>query len=111
MTVSDAARADLYTGLAETFGATRAETIMSLFHEHDYHQLVTKADLQQFKVELKTELKADLKSELTPEITAVVGAEIRAMGDALNARVDRVFYLLVIVMVAMLGAMVTLYVS
>lgn len=64
-------------------------------HEHDHNQLVTKADLQFFKVELKSEL----------------GGEIRALGDSLNARIDRLFYLIVVVMVAVLAAMTSLYLS
>lgn len=97
MAVSDAARADLYTGLVETLGESRANTLMSLSHEHDHSQLVTKTDLQLFKVELKSELGAEL------------GAQIRALGDSLNARIDRLFHLVVVVMLAVLAAMTSLY--
>ena len=72
---------------------------MSLSHEHDHNQLVTKSDLQLFKAELKSELGAQ------------IGGEIRALGDSLNARIDRLFYLIVVVMVAILAAMTSLYLT
>lgn len=89
MGVSEAARADLYTGLAEALGSSRADTLMSLLPTYDYDQLATKANL------------ADLRAGL--------GSEIRAVGESLNTRIDRLFYLLVLVMIAVLGAMVTIY--
>ena len=93
--MSEAARADLYNGLTETLGPARAGTLMSMLPAYDYDQLVTKTDLKVFKAELKAEL----------------GEEISAMGASLNARIDRLFYLLVLVMVAVLGAMTTLYLA
>ena len=100
MGASEAARADLYTGLAEALGPSRADTLMSLLPPHDYDQLATKADLAQLKSDLDV-VKSELRAEL--------GAEIRAVGESLNARIDRLFYLLVLVMIAVLGAMVTIF--
>ena len=85
MDVSEAARADLYSGLSEVLGARRAETLMS-YLAHDPNGIATKRDLAQ----LKTELKAELKAELDPQF-----AELRNGLASVHVRLDRLFQTLV----------------
>jgi hypothetical protein len=59
MAISEADRADLYTGLVEAFGR-RPETLMSAIPLHDYDQVATKADLQVLKAELRAEFHAEI---------------------------------------------------
>jgi hypothetical protein len=78
---SEAARADLYTGLSEVLGERRAETLMS-YLAHDPDEVATKTDLAQ----LKTELEAELKAEFDPQF-----AELGNGLAAVNVRLDRLF--------------------
>ncbi len=52
MSISDAARADLYTGLAEVLGRNRAETLMAHLPTFDPVDIVTKADLGEFRADV-----------------------------------------------------------
>ena len=56
MAISEAARADLYTGLSEAIGSERAETLMSAIPLHDLEQVATKADLAVLAAELRQEI-------------------------------------------------------
>jgi len=63
---SEAARADLYTGLIELLGPERAETLMSLMSNADPDKLATKADVAELKTDvsvLKTDVAA-LKTDV-----------------------------------------------
>ena len=52
MSISDAARADLYTGLTEVLGRNRAETLMAHLPTFDPVDIVTKADLGEFRADV-----------------------------------------------------------
>jgi cell division protein FtsB len=56
MPISEAARNDLYTGLAGAIGPANAETLMGLLAFHTADQVATKSDIAM----LRTELKADI---------------------------------------------------
>ena len=58
MPISEAARADLYTGLAEVLGPERAETLMAQLPRFDPADVATKADLKELRVELRDGLAA-----------------------------------------------------
>jgi len=58
MPISEAARADLYTGLAEVLGPERAETLMAQLRRSDPADVATKADLKELRVELRDGLAA-----------------------------------------------------
>ena len=65
MSLSEAERADLYTGLVEVFGPTRAEIMMSAYKLHDLDEVATKRDL--------AELRAEFKSDFTKLSFILVG--------------------------------------
>ena len=74
MSISEAARSDLYNGLVEMLGPDRAETLMSaipLYDLYDLDDVATKRDLQV--------LKAELRAEFTALLSAEVGGLPRAM--------------------------------
>ena len=61
MAMSEAARADLYNGLADMLGPERAETLMTHLPRYDPAEVATKSDF--------AELRSDF-SELRAEMTA-----------------------------------------
>lgn len=67
MAISEADRADRYTGFVETFGPRRAEILMSAIPLHDLDQVATKADLQILSAELRAEM-AELGGEFHSEL-------------------------------------------
>ncbi len=71
--ISEAARADLYTGLSEAIGPERAETLMSAIPLHDLDEVATKADLAVLAAELRAEI-ADLRAEFKAELADQIGA-------------------------------------
>ena len=77
MSISEAARSDLYTGLRDVLGPERAETPMSAIPLHDLDEVATKRDIAELRTdmaELRTELKtdiADLRSDLTDELDSL----------------------------------------
>ena len=91
MPISEAARADLYTGLAEVLGPERAETLMAQLPRFDPTDVATKADLK----ELRTELRGELRDGLA----------------GVNQRLDRLFQTLVgglfVIVAAMVGLVLT----
>jgi hypothetical protein len=56
--ISEAQRADLYTGLVGVLGPERAELLMSQLPRFDPDQVATKSDLAELKAEVKAELAA-----------------------------------------------------
>ncbi len=50
--ISEAARADLYTGLAEVLGPRRAETLMAYLPTFDPTDIATKADIAELRREM-----------------------------------------------------------
>ncbi len=87
MPISEAARADLYTGLAEVLGPDRAEILMAQLPRFDPAEVATKTDL------------ADLRGELRDGLTAV------------NQRLDRLFLTLLIGMFGVAAALISLVFS
>lgn len=83
MPISEADRADLYTGLAEVLGPSRAETLMAQVPRFDPADVATKADI----------------------------AELRDGFAAVNQRLDRLFLALLVgsfgIVATMLGMMLT----
>lgn len=55
MALSEAERTDLYTGLVEVFGPTRAEIMMSAYKLHDLDEVATKGDLADLRAEIKSD--------------------------------------------------------
>jgi hypothetical protein len=53
MSISEAARADLYTGLAEVLGPERAEILMTHLPSFDPSQVATKSDLSSLEVRVE----------------------------------------------------------
>ena len=91
MPISEAARADLYTGLAEVLGPDRAETLMAQLPRFDPIDVATKSDL----AELRTELRAELRDGLA----------------AVNQRLDRLFLTLLVGMFGLVAAVVGVILS
>ena len=88
MPISEAARADLYTGHAAVLGPDRAETLMAQLPRFDPAAVATKSDL------------AELRAELTGEL-----GELRIGLAAVNQRLHRLFLTL---LVGMFGVVVAL---
>lgn len=88
MPISEAARADLYTGLAEVLGPDRAETLMAQLPRYDPAEVATKSDLAQLRTELRTELREGLA--------------------AVNHRLDRLFQTLLVGMFGVAAAFIGL---
>ena len=85
MSISEAARHDLYNGLSELLGPERAETLMTQLPRYNPAEVATKADL----VELKTDLEADiagLESSVTIRLDGVDNGL-----DGISTRLDRLF--------------------
>lgn len=74
MAISEAARADLYTGLVDVIGPARTETLMSAIPLYDLDEVATKADLQVLAAELRAEM-ADLKSSIIKTMTTWMVAQ------------------------------------
>jgi hypothetical protein len=95
--MSEAARADLYTGLADVLGPERAETLMTHLPRYDPVDVATKTDL------------TSLESRLTQRFDRVDERFVRveAQLDALVGRLDRLFRTLVagwfVIVAAMAG--------
>ena len=91
MPISEAARADLYTGLAEILGRDRAETLMAQLPRFDPIDVATKSDLAELRTELRTELRNGLA--------------------AVNQRLDRLFLTLLVGMFGLVAAVVGVILS
>ena len=72
MAISEAQRTDLYTGLVEVFGPTRAEIMMSAYKLHDLDEVATKRDLAEFRAESRAEL-AEFRVEVRTELAEFRG--------------------------------------
>ena len=86
MPISEAARADLYNGLAEVLGPDRAETLMAQLPRYDPAEVATKSDLAELRTELRTELRDGLA--------------------AVNQRLDRLFLTLLVGMFGVVAALI-----
>lgn len=56
MRISEADRADLYTGFVEVFGPKRAETMMSVIGTKDLDEVATRGDIAELRAEFKSDL-------------------------------------------------------
>ena len=83
--MSEAARADLYTGLADVLGPERAETLMTHLPRYDPVDVATKADL------LSLETRLTQRFDRVDERFVRVEAQL----DALAGCLDRLFLTLV----------------
>lgn len=84
MAITEAARADLYNGLAEVLGPDRAEALMTQLPDYDPVDIATKDDI------------AGLRSDISG-----LGARLDAHGN----RLDRLFLTLVAGLFAIIAAM------
>ncbi len=94
MSISDAARADLYTGLTEVLGRNRAETLMAHLPTFDPVDIVTKADLGEFRADVDRRF-GGVEQRLDVVEQRLDGVEQRLDGveqrlDLLSARFDLV---------------------
>jgi hypothetical protein len=106
--MSEAARADLYNGLAELNGRERAETLMTHLPRSDPNDLVTKSDVSELRADFAA-LRSDF-SELRSDFSEL-RAEVRLDFSALGARLDRMYLTLVaglfVIVAAMAGVLFT----
>jgi len=56
MAMSAAEHSDLYTGLTEVLGESRAEVLMRAIPLHDLDQVATKRDLEVMRLEMRTQI-------------------------------------------------------
>jgi hypothetical protein len=98
MQISEAARADLYTGLAEAIGPDRAETLMAQLPRFDPDQVALKSDVAEFRAEFKAEM-------------AEFRAEIREGLAAVNQRMDRLFLTMLVGMFGIVATMLGVILS
>ncbi len=136
MTVSKAARHDLYNELTKLLGPDQADTLMAYLPEFDPKDVATRSDLADFSTEMrsdmavfKTEMRsdmADFKTEMRSDI-ADFKTEIRSdmadvktelsdrfdrvevRFDGLGARLDRMYQTLVAGLFVIVAAMAGIF--
>lgn len=94
MPISEAARADLYTGLAKVLGPERAENLMAQLPKYDPDRTALNSDF------------ADLKAEL-----AELRAELRGGLATLNERFDRLYLTMLVGMFGIVATMIGVILS
>lgn len=104
MPMLEAARHDLYTGLAELFGLTRAETLMTHLPIYDPSEVATKTDIAELRVDI-TDLEA--RHDARFDRLDRRFDEMNKRLDELNKRLDRLFLTLLAGSFVVVGAMVT----
>ncbi|MFQ5523084.1 MAG: hypothetical protein ACE5F5_05855, partial [Acidimicrobiia bacterium] len=67
MEISEAARADLYTGLAEVLGPERAEILMTQLPSFDPSEVATRTDIADLREATRTDI-ADLREATRADI-------------------------------------------
>lgn len=109
MAISEAARADLYTGLAEVLGRDRAETLMSYLPTFEPIDVATRGDIAELRGEmdrLRVELRGEMGA-LREELRGEMGSRFMVVEE----RLDRLFLTLVgglfVIVAAMVGLVVT----
>lgn len=85
MPITEAARADLYHGLAEVLGTERAETLMSVLPSYELPDLATKGDIALLSARIDA-LEVSLGGRI---------GRLEDRMDRLEARMDRFFIALV----------------
>jgi hypothetical protein len=102
---SEAARADLYTGLSEVLGPDRAETLMAQLPRFDPAEVATQSDVAVLRSDT-----AVLRSEVN-DLRTEFRAELHDGLAAVNQRLDRLFLTLLVgsfgIVATMLGVIVT----
>ncbi len=102
MPISEAARADLYHGLAEVFGTKRAETLMSVLPSYELTDLATKGDVALLSARIDS-LEISLGGRID---------RLEARMDRLETRMDRFFVALVtgmfVIVATLIGGFITL---
>jgi autonomous glycyl radical cofactor GrcA len=117
---SEAARADLYNGLAELLGSERAETLMTAVPGFDFAELVTKSDLGVLDARvngLDQSLNARMDG-LDQSLNARIdGLEVRLANVetiviGLGSRMDRMFFAMIaglfVILATMAGVLISL---
>ncbi|HUG08778.1 MAG TPA: hypothetical protein VMP13_07790 [Acidimicrobiia bacterium] len=107
MPISEAARADLYTGLVEVLGPRRAETLMAQLPRFDPAEVTTRSDVAAVRSDVAV-VKADL-AQLRAELRADIG-DVREGLGAVNQRLDRLFQTLLVGMFGVAAAFIGLIV-
>jgi len=132
--ISEAARADLYTGLSEVLGRERAETLMAYLPTFDPIDVATKTDVAELRAAFETRMDG-LRREMEARFQemearfGVVDERFELMGGrfdlvdqrlddmarhfesidghlfALGRRIDRLYYILVTGVFAIIAAM------
>lgn len=103
MTVSKAARHDLYNELTKLLGPDQADTLMAYLPEFDPKDVATRSDLAVFKTEMRSDM-ADVKTELSDRFDRL---EVRF--DGLGARLDRMYQTLVAGLFVIVAAMAGIF--
>ena len=114
MTVSKAARHELYNELTKLLGPDQADTLMAYLPEFDPKDVATRSDLADFSTEMrsdmavfKTEMRSDMaevKTELSDRFDRL---EVRF--DGLSARLDRMYQTLVAGLFVIVAAMAGIF--
>jgi hypothetical protein len=105
---SEAARADLYTGLSEVLGSDRAETLMAQLPRFDPAEVATQSDVAVLRSDT-----AVLRSDVAVLRSEVIDLRTELHGGlgAVNQRLDRLFLTLLVssfgIVATMLGVIVT----
>ena len=106
MPTSDAARHDLYTGLAELLGSDRAETLMTHLPTYDPAEVATKADI----AELRTDA-TNVESSQNDRFDRIDDRfdRLESRFNELNKRLDRLFLTLVAGLFVVVAAMTSVF--
>jgi uncharacterized coiled-coil protein SlyX len=91
--ISEAARSDLYHGLADVLGADRAETLMSVLPSYELTDIATKGDIAMLSARIDG-LEISLGTRMDRLESRMGGLESRMDGlesrmDGLESRMDR----------------------
>ena len=114
MAISEAARADLYTGLSEVLGRDRAETLMAYLPTFDPTDIATRADIENLRQEMNRRFEqVDQRFEQIDRRFEQVDQRFEQIDRrfaAVNGRLDRLFQTLVAGLFVIIAAMVGLVV-
>ena len=90
MTSPEAARLDLYNGLAELLGPERAGAFMAAFPSIDVSDMVTKGEFRAGMAEIRTEM-AELRAEFKSDLHQILLAQLAGLIVILGAMVGLAF--------------------
>ncbi len=114
MAISEAARADLYTGLREVLGRDRAETLMAYLPTFEPTDVATKADVENLRQEMDRRFdEMDRRFEQVDQRFAQIDQRFEQVDQRfadVNGRLDRLFQTLVAGLFVIIAAMVGLVV-